>query len=256
VQNAHVVLREKLCYMTNRITHWFKTGKVRGWLPLFDPAQSYRSPANRAIHNYLVSNGGLSLATRGEGRVPHTCVPARLQTSPPSFLPSIFVQMVLPEGRLRLYQAMQSLQAPAAAAAAGASHHRGQSHSAKPQTRSGSDLKGVPARNSSTFYRSSTLDASQIKRSSSSGGSTGCCGRGSKQEQQQPRQPIPIGAPFWRRFAAQMHVLCLGELRHALMAHSCVGVPGIISLLSNLCVTSDFEVENLEKVRCRVQTPA
>jgi hypothetical protein len=29
LQNAHVALREKLCYLPNRVTHWFKTGKVR-----------------------------------------------------------------------------------------------------------------------------------------------------------------------------------------------------------------------------------
>eukprot|EP00882_Tetradesmus_deserticola_P023820 GHRQ01025953.1.p2 GENE.GHRQ01025953.1~~GHRQ01025953.1.p2 ORF type:complete len:132 (+),score=46.72 GHRQ01025953.1:32-397(+) len=74
-------------------------------------------------------------------------------------------------------------------------------------------------------------------------------------QQQQRRRPMPIGAPFWRRFAARLHVFCLGELRHALMAHSCVGVPGAISLLGNLCVTSDFKAEGLDKVRCRVRTP-
>jgi hypothetical protein len=106
---------------------------------------------------------------------------------------------------------------------------------------------GLPT-DASAFYRSSTLTASQVIIDGSS--SAGCCSS-SKQQQ----QPMPSGAPFWRRFAARMHVLCLGELRHALMAHSCVGVPGVISLLSNLCVTSDFEVENLEKVRYSVQTP-
>jgi hypothetical protein len=108
---------------------------------------------------------------------------------------------------------------------------------------------GIPT-DSSAFYRSSTLKASQIKRDNTR--NTGCCD-GTTQPQPRP-QPMPSGAPFWRRFAARMHVLCLGELRHALMAHSCVGVPGVITLLSNLCVTSDFEVETLEKVRCRVRT--
>jgi hypothetical protein len=178
-----------------------------------------------------------------------------MQTSPPASLPSIFVQMVLPEGRLRLYQAMQSLQAPTAAAAAAAGTGSGQfqgvhqrSSKASPAAASAA-AAGLPT-DATTFYRSSTLTASQVVRDGSS--SAGCCSGGKQQQQQQQQQPMPSGAPFWRRFAARMHVLCLGELRHALMAHSCVGVPGVISLLSNLCVTSDFEVENLEKVRCRV----
>jgi hypothetical protein len=169
--------------------------------------------------------------------------------------------MVLPEGRLRLYQAMQSLQAAAPAAAAGGAAHHHHHHGQQPHISNlkassaaaglgGSKKHADTARDPSLFYRSSTLNASQIRRESKDGGGTSCCSGRSKQA----RQPMPIGAPFWRRFSVAMHVLCLGELRHALMAHSCLGVPGIITLLSNLSVTSDFEVENLEKVRCRVRT--
>jgi hypothetical protein len=154
---------------------------------------------------------------------------------------------------------MQSLQAPAAAAAAAGTdsghfqgvHQRSSKASTSAAAAAAAAAAGLPT-DASAFYRSSTLTANQVIGDSTVT-SDGCCN--GKQQQRPQQQPMPSGAPFWRRFAARMHVLCLGELRHALMAHSCVGVPGVISLLSNLCVTSDFEVENLEKVRCRVRIP-
>lgn len=41
----------------------------------------------------------------------------------------------------------------------------------------------------------------------------------------------------WQAFAARVHVLCLSEVKCALVAQGVVGVPGVMSLLCNLSAT-------------------
>jgi hypothetical protein len=47
-------------------------------------------------------------------------------------------------------------------------------------------------------------------------------------------------AGFWQAFGSSIHILCLSEVKHALMAQSLVGVPGAMTLLCNLSTTIDF----------------
>jgi hypothetical protein len=44
-------------------------------------------------------------------------------------------------------------------------------------------------------------------------------------------------------------VICIGELRGALLAHSALGCPGVSTLLANLCSTIGDEHASLEQVR-------
>jgi len=68
----------------------------------------------------------------------------------------------------------------------------------------------------------------------------------------QPVNTALMGGHFWKRFGESIHVLCLGELKHALMAHSVVGAPGAITLLSNLVTSADFGTEAMWKVRAGI----
>lgn len=51
---------------------------------------------------------------------------------------------------------------------------------------------------------------------------------------------------FWQTFSSNINVLCLSEAKHALMAHSLVGVPGAITLLCNLSTTVDFGLDTAQ----------
>lgn len=42
------------------------------------------------------------------------------------------------------------------------------------------------------------------------------------------------GPQWWQRFSRQVTCLCITELRFGLLAHSCMGCPGTITLVSNL----------------------
>jgi hypothetical protein len=50
-------------------------------------------------------------------------------------------------------------------------------------------------------------------------------------------------AGFWQAFGSSIHILCLSEVKHALMAQSLVGVPGAMTLLCNLSTTVDFGLD-------------
>jgi hypothetical protein len=67
-----------------------------------------------------------------------------------------------------------------------------------------------------------------------------CC---RQQQQQLPaasKHPYSTGTVFWQDFSASIHVLCLSEIKYAMMAQSIVGVPGAMTLLCNLSTTVDF----------------
>eukprot|EP00879_Flechtneria_rotunda_P021712 GHRR01022893.1.p1 GENE.GHRR01022893.1~~GHRR01022893.1.p1 ORF type:complete len:313 (+),score=70.59 GHRR01022893.1:135-941(+) len=65
--------------------------------------------------------------------------------------------------------------------------------------------------------------------------------------QHKTKEGIPTGCLFWKRFGQNLHVICLGEIKHALMAHTLVGCPGVLALISNLCGTAGFS-ESLSQV--------
>lgn len=54
---------------------------------------------------------------------------------------------------------------------------------------------------------------------------------------------------FWRMFGSSIHVLCLAEIKHAMMSHSVVGVPGTMTLLCNLSTTVDLGPDTHSQVR-------
>jgi hypothetical protein len=56
------------------------------------------------------------------------------------------------------------------------------------------------------------------------------------------------GAAFWQRLSQGIEVVCVGELRGALLAHSTLGCPGVSTLLGNLCHTIEGH-SSLHKVR-------
>jgi hypothetical protein len=63
---------------------------------------------------------------------------------------------------------------------------------------------------------------------------------------------VPTGCSFWRDFSARIHVLCLSEMKYAMMAHNIVGVPGGMTLLCNLSTTVDFGLDALGAKEVRV----
>lgn len=57
------------------------------------------------------------------------------------------------------------------------------------------------------------------------------------------------GCHFWQEFSACVYVMCLSEIKYALMAQSVVGVPGVMTLLCNLSTTVNLgtDTEEIEK---------
>ena len=60
--------------------------------------------------------------------------------------------------------------------------------------------------------------------------------------------PLPTGCKFWLQFSGSIHVLCLSEVKYAMMAQSVVGVPGAMTLLCNLSTTVDFGLDTTQKL--------
>jgi hypothetical protein len=59
---------------------------------------------------------------------------------------------------------------------------------------------------------------------------------------------VVAGTAFWRRLSAGIEIICIGEMRGALLAHSALGCPGVSTLLGNLCSTMDETHHVLSKV--------
>jgi hypothetical protein len=60
-------------------------------------------------------------------------------------------------------------------------------------------------------------------------------------------KPLPTGTAFWEEFSGSIHLLCLSEIKYAMMAQSVVGVPGVMTLLCNLSTTVDFGLELMQE---------
>jgi hypothetical protein len=60
--------------------------------------------------------------------------------------------------------------------------------------------------------------------------------------------PLPTGCKFWLQFSGSIHVLCLSEVKYAMMAQSVVGVPGAMTLLCNLSTTVDFGLDTTQEL--------
>jgi hypothetical protein len=64
-----------------------------------------------------------------------------------------------------------------------------------------------------------------------------------------------FGSEFWREFSGSVHVLCLSEVKYAMMAQSVVGVPGAIPLLCNLSTTVNLGMDTDEVAEVRPLSP-
>jgi hypothetical protein len=70
-----------------------------------------------------------------------------------------------------------------------------------------------------------------------------CSLSGSRLDQPPPAAAAAAGGPkWWQRFARQVTSLSVTELRFGLLAHSCMGCPGAITLVSNLIRAVDDSV--------------
>lgn len=50
-----------------------------------------------------------------------------------------------------------------------------------------------------------------------------------------------LGAKFWRNFRGKLTIMCVSELKAAMLGGSCMACPGLIPLLCNLTVSVDAE---------------
>ena len=55
-----------------------------------------------------------------------------------------------------------------------------------------------------------------------------------------------VGSSFWQMYAASLQVLCVEEVKQALLGHSCMVAPGAITLLNNLVVSADVDEDKLQ----------
>jgi hypothetical protein len=76
-----------------------------------------------------------------------------------------------------------------------------------------------------------------------------CCAPPSKSNPIRPLPDSTTGTAFWQEYSGSIHVLCLSEIKYAMMAQSVVGVPGAMTLLCNLSTTVDFGISNTEEMK-------
>jgi hypothetical protein len=237
-------------------------------------------------------------------------------------LPDVYLQLCLPEGRLRLFEVLQSLQerhskpkrtassAAAAATAAGADADSKQawkkqqqspaatagpdegdddtalvaddaaaagecdslnemSHMAESASRASSGLDAAACSDGHQTERSGDaavdLSAYQDAPAAASGKADcqqqwqrqgrrngrlrWCCAPLSKSNPKRPPLNLTTGTAFWQEYSGSIHVLCLSEVKYAMMAQSVVGVPGAITLLCNLSTTVDFGISNSQQMQ-------
>jgi hypothetical protein len=70
-------------------------------------------------------------------------------------------------------------------------------------------------------------------------------GYGPAKWQSQVSEAVGAGS-FWEDFSDSIHLLCLSEIKYAMMAQSVVGVPGVMTLLCNLSTTINFGPDTLQ----------
>lgn len=213
-----------------------------------------------------------------------TCTP---QILPPGHLPAVYLQMCLPEGRLRMFQILQSLQDghnkatptdAASAMGADTSNHSTSGSKAQmaadanpysktwsAQANSGhtpgdaaacsdawSGLNGhasMTGDNPAPKDKASSPSSSKQSKPGCSGcsGCFSCCG-GDPTAPQVPEKAMPTGCMFWQEYSASIHVLVLADFKYAMMAQSLVGVPGVMTMLCNLSTTVDFGLDTMKEV--------
>jgi hypothetical protein len=373
LQEVHAMLQTRLQSLPERITHWFQHGTVRFGsiaddlgpdqevLPCFYHASTRaqhwhgRNPAlinsDACIHMLLHLQIMLFLAfwvtLQGPGRqthrlFQHTVDCSALQVVPPGRLPSVYLQVCLPEGRLRLFQVLQSLQdsrLPLRAAVLGATCaaglHMGANSTEDAAPGAAKDAAAVEEAEEAAAGEFDTLGASKTSRwapesadegpnsTAATAAAAAATGRarasraaaqrvpaavaarsdmgtngdarvdlssyqnlspsprsmsktsaqGHPQQQQQQskglwgrwlaaltacfgsctagpasnHKPLPMGTEFWEEFSGSIHLLCLAEIKYAMMAQSVVGVPGVMTLLCNLSTTVDFGLEMMQE---------
>lgn len=224
-----------------------------------------------------------------------------LQMYPPSVLPTIFIQINLPESRIRLHQVLRSLQdshrdanshapsaysaataAASAAATAAAEHlqqHKQQAPAAADYRRLlfgfvtvGQDSQRRQAahngadrhlqqqqqehKEAAAFEAGAAAGADAAAKAASAAAAAGVASPGADCTQDLKWCPgvgdPPTGAIFWHHYGRSMRVMCLSDVKHAMMAHTLLGVPGVMTLLSNLSSTADYGPDDLGKVNPRL----
>lgn len=244
--------------------------------------------------------------------MPPSWCPDVLQIHPPKTLPTIFIQIILPEGRIRLHQVLRSMQdtnrdaldpTPSAYSAATAAAEAAAVAATKQlQQQQGRQAVHNPAAHAEFVAAAGdTFDA--YGNISNGGGDTS---NGSVMQQQSQQQQLDhevaleagaaagaaaaakaaaaaasagistagtvtttgiggrdrsrssgvqggvfdcaTGATYWRKYGHSLRVMCLSDLKHAMMAHTLLGVPGVMTLLSNLSTTADFGSDSQSQV--------
>jgi hypothetical protein len=82
-------------------------------------------------------------------------------------------------------------------------------------------------------------DSSNSSSREHSGSAAAAASHPAKSESQAVSRAAVAGS-FWEEFSGSIHLLCLAEIKYAMMAQSVVGVPGVMTLLCNLSTTVDF----------------
>lgn len=170
-----------------------------------------------------------------------------VQVSPPRRLPSVYIQACTPEGRVRLRRMLAALQPhsnshPAQPDTTTASLHTPQGLApAQPQVSLQGSMSVFANRREPQQPCSSTVKPAKFESGSFSSPET-CAVNGPQVD-----ACMAGSAGFWEAFGSSIHVLCLSEAKHALMAQSLVGVPGAMTLLCNLSTTVDFGLDTSQE---------
>lgn len=181
----------------------------------------------------------------------HVACPLCLQA--PLHFPAVFVQMCQPEGRMALRRVLTSLQPhnspPASFGTAAAGGPDSCATSTAPSSAQQRSVACVHAQDPLAGDTHRDKGFWHIPAAHSKGRWAACSLDG-----------LPPGAlldatskGFWEAFAARVHVLCLSEVKCALVAQGVVGVPGVMSLLCNLSTTVNLKLDTDEAAQVRMQ---
>ena len=203
--------------------------------------------------------------------IPHRCSsePSHLfaQTTPPHRLPSVYIQVCSPEGRVRLRRMLAALQPhsngqPAQPGMMAAPLHHGNAQEQQEQQGSLQQQQSVFADRAGPQQPGSAetpvlgisvkandhpppitshIETQPVTSDTESFTPPGLRPLGSCPINGPPVNASMAGTTgFWHAFGSSIHILCLSEAKHALMAQSLVGVPGTMTLVCNLSTTVDF----------------
>jgi hypothetical protein len=184
----------------------------------------------------------------------HSWLGSLLQTSPPKTLPAVYLQICQPEGRMALRRVLGSLQP---------SDGKLVDPSGLPSAQD--SCSSVPLNGTATGRAAFTagLPSGAVDRDSLLWQGQPPYSKGSSSAAWPPDSPSSwdsqggwtshiVGSKFWQEFSGSIHVLCLSEIKYAMMAQSVVGVPGAMTLLCNLSTTVNLGMDTDELAEVRL----